>query len=130
MTIFITSFQNARKNDMPNPVSIARWEPAGFDFPVLLMWAPFREDGTPIYWKSMTPERYKAEYMKAIGSRFYDQIQPWLKQLKATESMTLTCWCSTKNGRTFCHGQLVGQIIESARPDIEVVYVDVPRHWK
>lgn len=117
-------------HDRPNPQSIARWQPKDSNLPELKMWAPFRADGTPIYWKQISPEQFKDEYMKAIGSRFYEQIQPWMKQLKASDELTLVCWCSTENGRMFCHAELVGQIIESARPDIEVVYLDTPRHYR
>jgi len=121
MVVFITSFKEAKMHNRPNPQSIARWQPKGFDYPELQMLAPFREDGSPILWKQMGPDQYKDEYMKAIGSRFYDQIRPWLQQLKATEDVSLCCWCDET--RTWCHGTIVGRIIESTRPDIDVVYL-------
>ena len=108
-------------HNRPNQQSIARWQPKGSDLSELRLLAPFREDGSPIYWQNITPEKYREEYMAAIGSRYYDQIRPWLQQLKASESVTLCCWCDET--RTWCHGTLVGRIIESGRPDIDVVYL-------
>ena len=121
LTIYITSFVDAKRRGRPNATSIARYQPAGFDYPELRMLAPFREDDSPIYWKEYTAETFKDEFMKALASRF-DRIQMWARGLRMNDDLTLCCWCDST--RSWCHSTLVGQILESLRPDIEIVYLD------
>lgn len=108
--------------------SIARWQPREVPpLPELRFLAPERADGSPI--GGLGPRTYLKEYASALCARA-EAVSRWLLGLDPGQELALLCWCNPerqvkhRERGLLCHSVLVGWLIEAARPDLEVAYLD------
>jgi len=106
--------------------SVARWQPRELrpPLPELSFLAPVRKDGGAIV--HVPPEQYLDEYAGALRARGRD-VAEWLKELDPAADMALLCWCNKQRQPKpglLCHTILLGWLVEAARPDVRVAYLD------
>lgn len=111
--------------------SVSRWQPKGFQYPVLDFLSAVDAAGKPLKLQKFSDPLtdYKKAFIDGIKAR-WDRVYPWLKGLRPSEDVVLCCWCpysatSQKQIKEFgtfaCHTGLIGQLIQKFRPDIKVV---------
>ena len=140
--IVITSFKesvNIRKYQSfidANTYSVARFQPKHFDYIQLHFLSAKDVNGNRL---RLTGENkfqtYKSKLLEYYKTQKSD-IHNWLKSLRNDDKDLICCWCpysnTTKNqmnvfGTFVCHTGIVGQLINVARPDIDV-YMDEDHH--
>lgn len=104
------------------PYSVARWQPRGYNYPELRVFAPLLTDGQPI--RKVPPDVYLELYAEALASRWGEvkKAVSWLRNADAA----LCCWCNPQRQkgyeRLFCHTILIGFLLEEA--GVTVAYLD------
>ncbi len=125
MKIYLQSFFSAHKEG--KQLSVARWQPKGFDYLTVDFLVPRGVDGRDI--KNLSPEEYLVEYSKVLY-RNGNKVVGFLNKMKekGIDECSFCCWCNTNRqdgyDKLFCHTILIGYLIEKVCPDIEVIYLD------
>lgn len=65
----------------------------------------------------VSPEQYTTAY-RALLARRMPALRTWLAMLDPAQDITILCFC---HEGTFCHRQLIAQILARHRPDINVM---------
>jgi len=126
-TIILTSFRDAPNLDCEK-FSIARWQPAGCNYPELRRLAPYYADGKPI--KNIPADEYRVAYEMSVllQDTATAELASVVGSMKADETMAMLCWCNLSRQKAhqklMCHRILVGYWIEEHAPDVVVVYRD------
>lgn len=124
--LYLASFWSGALPPNVPRFSVARWQPRELrpPLPELSFLAPVRKDGGAIV--HVPPEQYLDEYAGALRTRERD-VAEWLKGLDPAVDMALLCWCNKRRQPRpglLCHTILLGWLVEAARGDVRVAYLD------
>lgn len=133
--ILLTSFK--KKPNSFTGISVARWQPRGYRFPVIKMLAPIDRYGDPLT-GFKDHQEYRRLYKAALSDRS-EAIHSWLASLSTKIDLALCCWCTIEQQRLkgyetiMCHTILLAHTIKRYRPDV-MVFLDWDRYrysvWK
>lgn len=143
--ILLTSFIESRRllkrsafqRESVDCYSVSRFQPAGFDYPVLPFLGAKDKHGVKL---SLRGEKYAVHKYKhklyEAYSENWSEIDEWLQELDNDQTVFLCCWCpfaehsrrQLDQFKSFvCHTGLIGRIINIHRPDIDL-YMDLDHH--
>jgi hypothetical protein len=142
MSILLSSFKKSKEviKKIPDSChySVSRWQPSGFSYNILDFLGAYYKNGNGLLLQNRTNplQSYQHDLFKYYVSR-WEEIVLWLTTIQNSDKLiVLNCWCpyskATKNqiknfGSFACHTGLIGKIINSYFPDIEL-YLDKDRH--
>ncbi len=128
LSVIMTSFDRAEQHTGPK-LSVARWQPEGFDYKELMWLAP-KDIDTGEDLKHLEPSVFREKYENILDHWSWATREFFIATLGnlSVTQLTFCCWCNfrrqAKYEKLYCHTILLGWWLEEHIEGVEVIYLE------